>query len=345
MRRNAVSKHGWTFFIATVLAVSQAATTLADGKPPIPLPPSAADVEFDGSAGSLEFNSTAAVKDIAQFYRSAMKPLGWKEEPTVINKDNMAVLYFDKGEQTIVLTIMKMGANVNVSATGSGLEVEAAAGGGDGAGTTAPKAAEGTADAGPLEAEDAGGFPVPKQHSSSGTEQTPFRKGIVASVPASVATVTAFYRQELAKLPWKELADRAVADGEHADLQFTTPDGPGLLTLRRENGETSVRLTIRMEAAAKASGQLPKPGYCKVLLGNILDKEASITLNNQTVKVGAHAGEKGPGGPTLELKPGTYKYTLKGAGGAGAGEAVKLGPDEIWGLMIGPGGVLALQMY
>jgi hypothetical protein len=78
---------------------------------------------------------------------------------------------------------------------------------------------------------------------------------------------------------------------------------------------------------------------------HILDKEAVITIAGKTIKVPAGAGSKGPDGPTLDVAPGKYPYKLKGAGSAGSNDPVEVGADEIWGLMIGPGGVLPLQMY
>ncbi len=93
------------------------------------------------------------------------------------------------------------------------------------------------------------------------------------------------------------------------------------------------------------SGIMPKPGQVKLLFGNILDHEAVITINKKTIKVPGGAGSKGPDGPTLEVPPGKYTYALKGTGGAPSGDPVEVGADEIWGIMIGPGGVLPLQMY
>ncbi len=123
---------------------------------PIPLPSTAEDVEYDSAAGRLEFNSASSVKQVAAFYRAQMAPLGWAEQKSVINQDNMVNLEFHKGEQEVSLTVLKMGASVNVSANGSALEKEAAAPqsseGEPAASPTEPQAAEA------LEAEDAGGL-------------------------------------------------------------------------------------------------------------------------------------------------------------------------------------------
>ena len=69
---------------------------LADSKTPVPLPEGAENVEFNGDDGKLEFDSSSSVKALATFYRESMKSLGWKEQPSVINKSSMVVMEFSK---------------------------------------------------------------------------------------------------------------------------------------------------------------------------------------------------------------------------------------------------------
>ena len=95
-----------------------------------------------------------------------------------------------------------------------------------------------------------------------------------------------------------------------------------------------------MKSARSARGA-PTPGQVTVLLGNIRETAAEVTINGKTTKMPAGAGAKGPDGPTLALAPGKYRATLKG----GKGDELVVGPDEIWGVMAGPGGLLALQFY
>ena len=99
---------------------------LANSNTPVPLPENAQEVKFDGDEGRLEFNSASSVKALSGFYRAALKPAGWKEQPSVINQPNMAVLEFAKGGKSITMTVMQMGPKVNVSADGSGLVMAAA---------------------------------------------------------------------------------------------------------------------------------------------------------------------------------------------------------------------------
>ena len=83
---------------------------LPGGMAPIPVPANLDDMEFDGEDGQLEFKSPSSVRTIVAFYRAQMKPLGWRETPSVINRANMAVLDFSKGGKTVSITIMQMGS-------------------------------------------------------------------------------------------------------------------------------------------------------------------------------------------------------------------------------------------
>ena len=308
---------------------------MATSDTPVPLPADAEDVDFDGDDGKLEFTSASSVRAIAEFYRAQLKPQGWAEQRSVINRDNMVVLELSKEKKKLRFTIMQMGPAVNVSATGSGLKTQSAAG-------AAPSGGGGGGAVAALEAEDlSNGLPVPKEHTFSTGERSPFRYSANANVSADIPSVVAFYRKELGARGWKEAADKAVVKGDSADLAFTAPDGPAALKISRDGGETVITLTVRQEAEARKSPLMPKPGQVTVLLGNVSGGVAEVSLGGKTVKVPVGAGAKGPDGPTLSLPPGKYKVTLKG----GKGEDFTAGPDEIWGVMAGPGGLLALQFY
>lgn len=322
-----------------------------DAAMPVPLPDGADNVQFDGAEGRLEFDSTSTVKALATFYRDTLKSAGWKEEPSVINNPSMAVMEFARAGKTLSLTAMQMGPKVNVSANGSGLVMANAA-------TTAAKGQSSVASssqtaAQDLEADPDSALPVPKQHSMSslaagkipGTE-TPFRRELTASIPADLATVLGFYRRELGKLDWREADDRAVIQPDQAQLAFASPDGPGTLRLGRDNDETTVDLVQKIPAAAAKADIAPKPGQARLLLGNIGDKEAALTIDKQTIKIAAGAGGPRSKGPTLDLPPGKYLYSVKVAGGPARDNEIQLAADDAWGLMIAPDGeVLPLQVY
>ncbi len=319
---------------------------LAGAPAPVPVPDAASDIAFNGADGRLEFNSSSSVKSLAAFYRAAMQPLGWKEEPSVINKPTMAVLEFSRGRQQISFTVMQLGAKINVRADGSGLRT---------ADAVAAAPGEPAKAARDLEAGDDSGLPVPKEHtmSSVNTSKGPgrdvaARTELAASVPADLDAVLAFYRRELAARQWKELPDGTVSKPDSATLAFTAPEGPALLKLGRRDGETTVSLAVKNPVEAARAGMAPARGQAKVLLGNMGEIDATLTINNKTIKVAAGAGgPTRPDGPTLELPPGKYSYAVKVAGHPAHNDNVVLGADDTWGLMIGPGGdgVLALQVY
>ena len=303
-------------------------------KAAIPLPSTAEDVKFDGAEGRLSFESASSIKSVVAFYRAAMKPLGWQAEPSGIDKANMVVLDFSKDRKEIELIIMRPIDKTNVDGTGNGLVTE-----------VEKSAAEPTASADDLEVEETGGLPVPKNHTVSGAETTPFRRALNAETPLDLKSVLGFYRQELGKRGWKEEATGARVDADRATLNFTSPDGPAILTLERKDDETVVSLVVRNQVKAASSGLLAKPGQVKAMFGNLTGAQATFTINKQTVKVAPGVGANGPGGPTLELPPGKYKVTMKAAGQPAVTEEVNVGADEIWGFVAGPGGLMPIQIH
>jgi hypothetical protein len=256
----------------------------------------------------------------------------------------MVGLEFSKGGKELAFTVMQLGNKANVSARGYGLVIASAKSGGPSDGSSDPA----------LEADEDSGLPVPKRHtlSAQGASadlggQTPFRRELDASVPAELAAVLAFYRGALAKRERKESAQGAVVKPDRVMLVFSSPEGPAVLKLGRQNGETKVELALKIPAAAAKAGMLPKPGQVKLMLGNVGATEAAITINKQTIKIAPGVGgPQTPNGPSLELPPGKYKYALKVAGRPVQNNEIEVAADDTWGLMVGPGGgVLALHMY
>jgi hypothetical protein len=204
-----------------------------------------------------------------------------------------------------------------------------------------------------LEAEPDSALPVPRQHTMSALgagklpgSETPFRRELEASVPAELNSVLAFYRSELTKRGWKESAERAVVKPEQVQLVFSSPDGPALLKLGRSNGETTINLAQKIPAAAAKGDVMPKPGQAKLMFTNLGDGEAALTVNKQSIKIAAGAGGAHAKGPTLELPPGKYQYSLKVGGSPAQNSTIELAADDAWGLMIAPGGdVMPLQVY
>jgi hypothetical protein len=319
---------------------------LADSETPVPLPETAESVKFEGDDGHLEFSSTSSVKALTAFYRASLKSVGWKEQPSVINQPNMAMMNFAKAGKSISMTVMQMGPKVNVRADGSGLVMAAAKP------TASAEVQAKSAETLKLDPESQ--LPVPMQRSSKSLATTkmpgsemPFRRELAASIPAPLGDVLAFYRAELSRLGWEEKADGAAVSAERAQIDFTSPQGPAVLKLGRAKGETTVSLAQKNPDAAAKADIMPKPGQARLMLGNIGAKEASLTINKQTVKIAAGAGgPQSPKGPMLDLPPGTYQYALRMPGRPAHTETLTVAAGDAWGLMVGPNGdVLPLQMY
>lgn len=318
---------------APATRMAQAEETLvarAESEASIPVPEKADSVEFDAEDGKLEFEIEASVKAVAAFYRNALKGQGWREKPSVINRPNMAMLEFSKSGKDISMTVMQMGTSVNFTANGTGLINEAAI-------AKAPVEE--------LEGEIADGLPVPTKRSSRAIEKTPLRKNLMASVDSPLKSVLAFYRRELTKMNWKEETAGAIDKPGQVQLAFTTPDGPAQLKLDAKGMKTEVSLSTRSTSAAKAnSDMIPAAGQGKLLFGNINETEASITINKKTVKIAAGAGSKTKDGPSMDLPPGKYSFSFRIGSKAAQTDQVEVKAGETWGLMVGPGGVLAVQI-
>jgi hypothetical protein len=338
--------------------VAQAATGpepalhgLSENKAPVPVPDTAEDVEFDGADGKLEFSSTSSLKSVADFYRSAMKEQGWASRSSVINNANMVVLNFAKAGKAVSFTMMKMGNKTNVTVDGTGLKMAAAKSDVPPAPADAAQApaaadtANAPATADDLEAEESGGLPMPKRHTMSEGSKSPFRRELKASVPLALSDVLGFYRRELGKLSWKEESKGAVVAADNAAIAYTSPDGPAMLKLGRKDGATTVNLVVRNPGAAVKAGMMPKPGQAKLAFVNPNEVEAAVTINKQTFKVVAGGGTKGPDGQLFDLPPGKYKFSIKLAGKPASNDEIEVGADQAWGLLIGPGGALPMQVY
>ena len=318
--------------IARPAQAAVAAQTPAAKHPPIPVMADAREVDYDGDNGTLDFVSPASVKAVGDFYRAEMKRLGWQESSPAMVRPKFVMLNYAKADDGLQITINASGTgDTNVSANGTALKSVAA--------KAAPPSPE------DLEVTETAGLPVPKAHEMAMGERSGMRVSVKAEVRLPLATTLDFYRRELGKRHWQEITAGAMIASDHAAIAFTAPQGPAMLKLARKGGRTMVDLSMKDTAKAAKSGILPKPGQAKLLFGNMLKADAAITIKGKTIKIKAGAGSKGPDGPTLDLPPGKYTFTAKIPGGGNTTDTVQLAAGETWGLLVGPGGVLPLQMY
>ncbi|MGY4449330.1 hypothetical protein ACVWZR_003990 [Bradyrhizobium sp. i1.3.1] len=124
-------------------------------------------------------------------------------------------------------------------------------------------------------------------------------------MPAELGDVLAFYRTELSKLGWQEQRDGAVVSADHVKLAFASPLGPGMLALDRKDASTAVNLVQKNASVAANANVMPEPGQAKLVFSNISETEASLTINDRTIKhaAGAYA-------VSLDLQPGRYSYEV-----------------------------------
>ena len=105
-------------------------------------------------------------------------------------------------------------------------------------------------------------------------------------------------------------------------------------------------LAQKIPAAAAKADVMPKPGQAKLMFSNLGNGEATVTINKQTIRIAPGAGGPQSKGPTLELPPGKYRYSLKVAGGPARSNEIEVAADDAWGLMVAPDGeVMPLHVY
>ena len=196
------------------------------------------------------------------------------------------------------------------------------------------------------------GLPRPKPWLLTTAKNSTFIKAFHVETPLDLAGVLRFYRLALSERGWSENRGAVVEPGG-AVIAFTTSDGPALLRLTRQDDRTIADLSLRKPAATDAAIR-PMPGQVRLLLGNVSNEEAVITINEQTFELAARAeltddlitGRKSPESQEINLPPGKYKVSLKIASGAAQNREFEVAADETWGLVAGPAGApFPLHLY
>ena len=201
---------------------------------------------------------------------------------------------------------------------------------------------------------DDAGLPLPASWEVMTAKNASFIRSGHVETPLDLVAVTGFYRAALGQRGWTE-TDGAVIAPDRAEIAFTTPDGPATLRLTRQDNKTIVDLSLRKRADAMA-GIPPKPGQVRLMLGNETDKEAVVAVNERTISLAAHAGEKlaytddaaseASDIQKIDLPPGKHTITVKVEGSAAQKRAFEVAANETWGLLVGPDGTpLPIRLY
>ncbi|TQF29656.1 hypothetical protein [Bradyrhizobium sp. UNPA324] len=198
------------------------------------------------------------------------------------------------------------------------------------------------------------GLPLADRWGLMTAKNSPFIRSAHVETPLGLEAVLGFYRAALEKRGWTE-NDGAVVEADRAVVAFTTSDGPALLRLVRQDHTTIADLALRKPLAATALIR-PAPGQVRLLLGNKTDEAADITVNERTIRLAAHAGEKLidsdaaadklPDSQKIDLLPGKYRVTLQLEGSAAQQREFEVAANETWGLLVGPAGApLPIRLY
>jgi hypothetical protein len=183
-------------------------------------------------------------------------------------------------------------------------------------------------------------LPAPTRYSYRGIHttvvqgvETPLRTRLEATVPAEVDDVLAFYRTELGKLGWQEQHDGAVVSADHVQLAFVSPLGPGMLALDRKDTGTTVNLVQKNASVATNANVMPEPGQAKLVFSNISETDATLTINDRTIKraAGAYA-------VSLDLPPGRYSYEVSVPGHSATTNVLNFAAGDTWELTVGRDG-------
>ncbi|MDA9401220.1 hypothetical protein [Bradyrhizobium sp. CCBAU 45389] len=183
-------------------------------------------------------------------------------------------------------------------------------------------------------------LPAPTRYSYRGIHttvvqgvETPLRTRLEATVPAELGNVLAFYRTELGKLGWQEQHDGAVVSADHVQLAFVSPVGPGMLALDRKDSGTNVNLVQKNASVAANARVMPEPGQAMLVFSNISETEATLSINDQTLKRAA-----GTRAVSLDLQPGKYAYEVSVPGHPVTTKVLNFAAGDTWELTIGRDG-------
>ena len=201
---------------------------------------------------------------------------------------------------------------------------------------------------------DDAGLPLPAGWNLMTAKSSSLIRSGHVETPLDLAAVTSFYRAALGQRGWTENGGAVIAS-DRTEITFTTSDGPATLRLTRQDNRTIADLSLRKPAKATA-GIPPKPGQVRLMLGNHTDEAAIVTVDEQTLTLAAHAGERltytddaakeSSGIPKIDLPPGKHMVTLRVEGGQLQSRELEVAANETWGLLVGPNGTpLPMRLY
>jgi hypothetical protein len=89
----------------------------------------------------------------------------------------------------------------------------------------------------------------------------------------------------------------------------------------------------------------PKQGQAKLEFSSASHADAIFSVNEQTVKIAAWPGDKGPKPHTIDLPPGKYKIVVEVVGSPAQSVETTVAADETWDLSAGLRRLELQQIY
>ncbi len=190
-------------------------------------------------------------------------------------------------------------------------------------------------------------YPVPLGSDEVSSQSSPYRTVISGSHAADLATMTEFYRDQLAQSGWEEKADATKTTEKTASISFDNDGTTLLVDLRSVDGATEFAIASRNEERAKKDKVVPETGQAKVVFGNATEAEIVIAIDDTEYKISVGVGSHGPtDAKKIDIKPGKHTIVIKVPNENPQTEEVDVKPGTTWGIVaFGDGGYLADRIY
>ena len=313
-----------------------------------PIPDGAKNVTTDFEM--ITFGATEVEKN-ARFITDKLAALDWKTRGEQIIESDLGMLRFQKGVGTINVSLTvddRRDPPVHVVAHGDGIwfpgsdefeegleyegEMEGSEFGDDGAFDE-------------FDVKEFEGVSLPEGVDSPLKMRSQFRSELVTSVEGELKAIHEFFRDAASKTDWK-LSSENLNSGDSV-INLSNDRGELIVELKKFEGEIEIHLAFRDPELARKDGFVPPAGKARLFLANASNAETTITINGKAYKLAPEQGAENPKDALrVDVAPGEYKYSIKGADRKEQSEKIKAVAGGSWGIIVFPEqGHMAERMY
>ncbi len=170
---------------------------------------------------------------------------------------------------------------------------------------------------------------LPEGCSNFSSEGSRYNKKIEATIKAPIATVQAFYAEQLETNAWRETGNSA-----NGFKQYRTNEQELELKLESIDEACKIELQIRDLMAAKVDEMLPPAGKAMLVLGNMSDSKVQMTIAGNIYQVSPSEGQKPKDATKVIVEPGSVNIQVTiGTGSQKFDMKVDATADSTWGVM------------